>query len=479
MLVETSLHAPSGERHAERLLELSLQHDRISAQLEVAALTEKQLATTGRGLLLSGANLAGRDLSGFDLRHAILNRAQLHGTNLDHADLSGASLVCCGMERTRLTGAKLRGSYLHALAAQACDFRNANLSGVVDATGALFHGCNLAGVDANQAVLSGTTFYQCNLEGAGFREASLQGCSFNESLLSRASFRRASLSEATFTKCIVSELDLGECKAEGLTIQRITGADRMCLSGACLPRLRLHRISAGNLDAQGLSAIGLDVHLSVLPMAQFSGAQLSHSRWDHCALDGIDFSGADFSDSSFVSCSADKADFDAVRSENLRILECRFPDTTFRQFAARCLVVRDSDLSNADFSGAYLYRAMITGDPPGSMRLRNAVLTGANLTQAYIAADLTTANLQGATAVYCRFNQAILRQANLAGMNLFQGSLIKTDLTDSRMDGVRAPVFADRCPGLTDALEKTHDDGLLQFVARLRELLAETGESSS
>src|SRR5262249_7540301 len=98
------------------------------------ALIEK----TGRGLDLSNADLNGLNLSGFYLRRALMNRVQLHSADLSEAILTEASIICPAMEKTVLRGANLEGAYMHAMAAQVCDFRNASLDALVDATGSLF-----------------------------------------------------------------------------------------------------------------------------------------------------------------------------------------------------------------------------------------------------------------------------------------------------------------------------------------------------
>lgn len=126
--------------HSRQIADCARLADRARAQDRVRDLTEQMISETGRGLDLAQADLSGTDLSGFDLRYAILNRASLHGTRLAGADLTGASLVCAGMERTDFTDAILKGAYVHSMAAQASNFTRADLGGLVDATGALFHG---------------------------------------------------------------------------------------------------------------------------------------------------------------------------------------------------------------------------------------------------------------------------------------------------------------------------------------------------
>jgi len=86
---------------------------------------------------------------------------------------------------------------------------------------------------------------------------------------------------------------------------------------------------------------------------------------------------------------------------------------------------RDCDLEHADLSQAYLYRSMITGDPPQSMALGHANLEGSNLVQAYLAAGMTDSNLEATRAAYVRMNQLSLRDANLSGISPFQASFVK------------------------------------------------------
>ena len=136
--------APDAAGHPDIVRTWAKTPDRARAEREVAATTARLIEDTGTGLQLSEADLSGLDLRGFDLRKATLNRALLHSTDLSGANLSGANLICSGMERTKLARADLSGAYVHAFAAQVCDFSGADLSRLVDATGSLFHGCNLS-----------------------------------------------------------------------------------------------------------------------------------------------------------------------------------------------------------------------------------------------------------------------------------------------------------------------------------------------
>jgi len=113
---------------------------------------------------------------------------------------------------------------------------------------------------------------------------------------------------------------------------------------------------------------------------------------------------------------------------------------------------------------------VIVGDPPASANMTNTRLDGANLTQAYLAADFTGASLTGGWATYARLNQALLNEADLRGTNMFRASAVKTEFVDAQLGGQRGAIFADRCPGLLDALMSSPDPGLAPLINSLTEL---------
>ncbi|SFJ64097.1 pentapeptide repeat-containing protein [Bradyrhizobium sp. Gha] len=133
--------------------------DRSCAVAAVGKRTEEAIRSTGTGLQLSSENFNGLDLSDFPLRRCTLNRAQLYGAKLDRADLSEANLICPGMERVSFVGAKLDFAYMHAVAAQVCNFDDASLRNAIDATGSLFHGCSMKRTRFDNATLSGILAY--------------------------------------------------------------------------------------------------------------------------------------------------------------------------------------------------------------------------------------------------------------------------------------------------------------------------------
>lgn len=198
----------------------------------VSEVTQGLIDTTGRGMDLTEADLSNLDLRRVDLRRATLNRALLHGTRLQEADLSEVSMVCPGMERTNLTGASLRSAYVHALAAQTCVFDGADLTGLRDATGTLFHGCSMRGTHLDDGHLSGSSFYQCDLSDASMRNMNLQGALISECLLDSAALDGSCVDQLSVTKSSLRDTSLRSVAGHGLALQRLTAADGLVLADA-------------------------------------------------------------------------------------------------------------------------------------------------------------------------------------------------------------------------------------------------------
>ncbi|MGH3922903.1 MAG: pentapeptide repeat-containing protein [Pseudonocardiaceae bacterium] len=467
-----------GERNAAadvgRLIDYAGCSDRVFARQRVHALTTQAQAATGRGLNLTRADLSGMDLSGFDLRHAVLNRASLHGTKLVKTDLTGASLVCAGLERTDFTEAILKAAYVHALAAQACTFRRADLREIVDGTGALFHGCDLTAARLDDAELAGTTFYQCTLSDAHVRGTDLHGAMFNECRMDSADLTRARLDDVVITRSSIGGLVLEQARGRGVVIQHPTGADGLRLARAHLPYLRLAYVRCHRLSGADLHAPGIDVHACHLPEANLAHADLTNGRWDGCNLDRAVLTGSVLTGSSWLSSTAVEAEATNATGEGLTATECTFSRAVLTGFAGRYATFRNCTLRGADLRGAYLYRSCIMGDPPASACLVDAQLDGANLAQAYLAADFSNASIRHAWATYARVNQSIFDGANLSGTSLFHASAVKTIFTGAQLSGQRGAMFADRCPGLVPALRGSGDtdsERVAEWVEEFGQLL--------
>jgi uncharacterized protein YjbI with pentapeptide repeats len=376
----------------------------------------------------------------------------------------------------------MRGVYMHAFAAQVCDFSGADMRDLTDATGSLFHGCFLTGVNFSGATIAGTTFYQCIMDGTKFLRSNLQGSTINECNLCASDFTAAQLSQLSITKCNMRSVILNEASGEGFTLQRLIDADNLSLSQANLPGLRIRNCTLSRLKAKSLEAREADISAVSMPYADFTTADLEHARLINVSLENALFCGSKLDGSLLTNCMADHADFSGAAGENIAIRESSFQQANMTRFSARCAHFRDCNMAHVNLRNAYLYRAMITGDPPASMSMMEADLSETTLVQSYIAGNLTGVNLRGALMVYARLNQTVLVDADLTGSTLFGASLVKTLFDGAKLDSVAGPVFSDRCSGLREALSVAKGDSsknMADFVEGLEGLLTDQQRGST
>jgi uncharacterized protein YjbI with pentapeptide repeats len=477
-VVETeSCGAPDMSNHistdAEFLRDAAESRDREGAKARVSKKTEMLIATTGRGMNLTEAPLSELNLSGFDLRRANLNRAQLYGTNLQGADLRESSMVCAGMERTNFKKANLSRSYVHALAAQVCDFSEADLSNLVDATGTLFHGCKLIKTALNGAVLNGVSFYQCDLSNASLSGAQLQGGLINECYVENTGFQKSLLDETSIIKCYLRGSDFSGASGKNASFVRLTNAQGINLAHVNMPFVRFADFCAKDWICEDACLSGATLSNVVFFSLDARDAQLTSSNWNNCQLIESSLEGAKLSEGSWNKVVAPGLNLTQASAENMRMIECSVIRGIFRNFAGRCFSARDCDFSESDFENAYMYRASLTGDPPKAMSLRNASLRGANIVQAYLAADFSGADLTAVTGAYARLNQSDFSGASLAGAGFFQASCVKTDFTGSILSAFKVPFFPSRCPGLHEALASASEpsSGTIAFVRAFEKVL--------
>ena len=203
-------------------------------------------------------------LRGRDLRHAQLERSDLHQADftsalLDHAKLAGADLrgvllQCPDLGATRLERAGSRSLCPSAIGA---DFSKARLE---DA--------KLSGTN-----LSGAVFAYARLEGADLTDATLVGVDFSNAKLDRAEMGGGINAQgASFL--------LASLVGADLTGAKLLGADFTYsqMQGAVLNQARLEGAKLRNVDLEGASLAEANLQGANLAGARIDGADL-HGSW--------------------------------------------------------------------------------------------------------------------------------------------------------------------------------------------------------
>lgn len=222
------------QAYLDRMSELLLK-DKLSkfSPEEVRSVARSRTLTVLRGLnakrkgtvllFLKDSGLIDReavvDLSGADLRGALLPFANLNRANISEADLSGADL----------RGADLTKSYLSETNLCNADLSNANLSGA-DLFEANLGGSNLYQTRLSKANLNGADLRACHLNEADLGGADLSGVNLNVGDLVRANLRGAKLEGAKLLGANLSQADLSGTQIAGDELEKAKS-----LEGATMP----------------------------------------------------------------------------------------------------------------------------------------------------------------------------------------------------------------------------------------------------
>ncbi len=300
----------------------------------------------------AGQSLAGRDLSGVDLRAAPLAGADLRGCMLEHADLRGARLQGCDLREAVLTaanlaqadcsGANFTGANLCASQAQGARLRGASLSHL------RAHAANWSGVDATGAVLSQALLDEANLSHANFSQARLEDCVLNQAKLPASRWQGAH-----FRRCVGWQVQAEGADFSGSDWQRSALVDGD-LRGSRWQGARLSQMQGGGSD--------------------WSNAQMTGVHAERCAWPAATMVQADLADGRFIECDFSRADLSGARLSQACLARSLFMQTQLPQ----------ADAAGADFFQALLRKATLQGADLRQASLYQAEMTGANFTQARV-----------------------------------------------------------------------------------------------
>jgi uncharacterized protein YjbI with pentapeptide repeats len=276
---------------------------------------------------LSGLNLEGFDFSGLDLRETILEGASLAGANLSEADLSGAILAGANLNGARCVKAIFAGADLTESWMVRADLTEANLLGA-----------DLSKADLRQAVLVRVNAQDAILVEANLSDAVVQGSSLVGADLCHARLHHADLSNADLTDAAFEHAWGRQLKATHAVVKKIRAANAMFCE------------------------------------ADFSHATGDESVWEGAQLYGAKFNGASLYRAEFSGALLVASVFDAAEIKEARMDEARLHRAQLR----RCNLF-EASLSKADLTEANLAESNLYGATLMDSILVQTNLTGANL----------------------------------------------------------------------------------------------------
>ncbi|MCG9886055.1 MAG: pentapeptide repeat-containing protein [Cyanobacteria bacterium] len=234
-----------------------------------------------RSAILMGASFKGTQfhtagpdgrLGTFDDRVADLSGAELKGANLSNAKLSATALVRTSLvraiaNRTNFSGAKVVG---------------ANLSGI-QAIAATWDGADLSGASVTGGDLSNGTFDRAILHGLKGSKTTAIAARFNDADLTQAVWRGSDLSATDFNRADLTQADLAASNLSESNLQ-----------GAILSRANLAGANLTQADLRGARLDGADFKDALLVPASSQGdssfVDAPASDGESAIVRGVDFS---------------------------------------------------------------------------------------------------------------------------------------------------------------------------------------------
>jgi len=318
---------------------------RNSREGEKAALLSRHLS----GLDLSNRALAGADLSGSNLSR----------TSLKFTNLARANLYCCEMSHVDgryanflgadMRGVSLSGSNLSHACLDKADFRAGRLLKtdpggkdlIVDRAG----------------VANGVDFSYCSLNGTSFEGADLAGANFTGAVLVGTRFKGARLAGAVLKGAILTDVDLNEITLPREALQDCVlppSESALEAKNSILFRLKSHHVWIESDGRRGTSAEldGMDLRPLAATIGKFKLTALSARR---AIAAGVDFSctelqGANFEGADLRGASFEGADLRGARFKGALLHHAKFLGADMRPLELKNGSIMPCDLSETQFT---------------------------------------------------------------------------------------------------------------------------------
>jgi uncharacterized protein YjbI with pentapeptide repeats len=275
---------------------------------------------------------------------------------------------------------------------------------------------NLAGLDLSGLDFSGARLAHALCPKTNFQGCCLDGVDFTFTAANEADFTGANLRKANFKQTVLQKAVLRQ---------------------ADFTAARLELTTLGGADCAEAVFDGADVKLCNFTKTALGGARFRETLLSLCAFSEITAPGTDFGRVRAFKCLFRKADLVGADFRKAVLNECLFQEASAAGVSLAGAELRkfytdmDTDLREADFSGADLREASLRLSRFCGADFYRANLENALLTQC----DLAGARLDGLRASGCRFIKCDLTGADLSGAQLTGGDLRKSRLNAADLAG--------------------------------------------
>lgn len=308
------------------------------------------------------------------------------------------------------------------------------------ARGESFANEDLTGIDLSGANLMGADFSGAQLAEANFSDAHLEQAKFDRALLSHAVFVKASLVQARMAGASASHVQFVECDLSRAQLQSsdfshcdFTQAkfDQGDLSLAIFSGSQMASISALGVTAEQTSfeecALSqANFSQAQLKAASFNDATLTKTNFTQASCQRVDFSGATLNGATFAT--AELQDSEANSATTFAHSSFIKANLSGVNWAGCCLddsAFDDAIMEKADISGATLHRTRMP-----RVLAHQACFANVDIKDS----DLTGINLFEGSLANAKLHNTRVRSANLFGVNFMDTQLGNCDLSGSDIE---------------------------------------------
>ena len=308
------------------------------------------------------------------------------------------------------------------------------------ARGESFANEDLTGVDLSGTNLLGADFSGAQLAEANFSNAQLEKTNFDRALLSQAVFVKANLSHASMASASASRAKFTQCDLSGATLQS-SDFSHCDFTHAKLDQADMTLAIFSGSQMTSISALGAIAEQTgfeecVLSQANFAQAQLKSASFQTATLTNanftqascqrVDFSGATLSRATFSSAQLQDSEASTTTTfSHSSFIKANLSGINWAGPVLDDAAFDDAVMDKADISGASLHRVRMP-----RVLARQACFANVDIRDA----DLTGINLFEGSLANAKLHNTLVRSANLFGVNFMDTQLTNSDLSDSDIE---------------------------------------------
>ncbi len=283
-----------------------------------------------------------------------LSQSRISEVDLSGLDLSGIDLSQAQCIKTNFTGSVLNGANLSHVIAKEADFTDCSLNDAILDRG-IFIRAKLRKAMMQRTRLKQTIIKDADLTEADMSDAFIYLSVISATPMTKALFKRAKANLSVLSDADASDSDFTEINFDRCVFRRLS-LDRSTFARAVLPSTQFMETVG-----EAVSFRNANMHKSRMsnhtrfPSADISGVVLTQGSLRETDLSESDFTGSRLDEALIEKCVLREANLKAISAKGCRFSKCDLEGATMRFINMLGGSFRKSRLVNADLSEANLY----------------------------------------------------------------------------------------------------------------------------